>query len=97
MATDDSERTLNKQIAMGDIVYDITVKRFSEGIHRATWTCSACKEEGAWAPVSADPAQALASASIGIDVHHAFVHGASKLNPPHSTRKPVDQPHDRAE
>ena len=90
MATGDSERSLNRQFEIGDVRYDITVKPFSEGTYRATWTCTSCNEEGAWAPVSANPGQAAESAIVGLQIHHTFVHGASKTNPPHSTRKPVD-------
>jgi hypothetical protein len=90
VAVDGPEGSLIRQISMGDVVYDISVKRFSEGMHRAIWTCSACKEEGAWAPISADPEQAFQSAIVGLEVHHNFVHGPSKTNPPH-TRRPFDQ------
>jgi hypothetical protein len=97
MGTGDSERSLNRQFAIGDVRYDITVKPFSEGTFRATWICTSCNEEGAWAPVSADPGQAAESAIVGLQIHHTFVHRASKTNPPHSTRKPVDQSPDGLE
>ena len=49
------------------------------------------------APLSADLGQAAESAIVGLRIHHAFVHGASKTNPPHSTRKPSDQSPDGLE
>ncbi len=82
MATEDSKRTLNKQVTIGYVRYDIIVKQFTEGMHRAIWTCSTCREEGAWAPVSADQKQAVKSAIAGLEVHHNFVHGAVKKKPP---------------
>ena len=90
MGSDDAERTLTRQFAIGDVRYDITVNEFSENMHRATWTCSTCKEQGAWAPISANPGQAIESAIMGIEMHHSFAHGIQKTNSPHFTRNPID-------
>ena len=63
-----------KQISLGDVTYEIAVSRLPGGMDRANWTCSACEEEGAWAPLSADPAQVVQIAKLGLEVHHSILH-----------------------
>jgi hypothetical protein len=72
-----------KQVVVGDVHYEIRVVILSDGMYRASWSCSACGEDGPWAPLSADPEQAMTSAMVGIEVHHSFVHG---VRPPMTTR-----------
>jgi len=63
-----------KQVSLGDVTYEIAVNKLAGGMYRANWTCSACDEEGAWAPLSADPAQAVQIAKLGLEVHHSMLH-----------------------
>jgi hypothetical protein len=59
---------------MGDVTYEIAVNKLVGGMYRANWICSACNEEGAWAPISGDPAQAVQIAKLGVEVHHSMLH-----------------------
>ena len=79
MSTSDTERRTKKQVELDGVRYDITVSSVSEGIFRADWTCSKCNEEGACSPLSGDPIQAVALAKVGLEVHHAFLHGDLKV------------------
>jgi hypothetical protein len=63
-----------KHVELGDVMYEIAVNKLAGGMYRANWTCSACAEEGAWAPLSADPAQAVQIAKLGLEVHHSMLH-----------------------
>jgi len=81
MATSDSERSVKKQVVLNGIKYEIDVRPFSGGMYQACWRCSACDEDGAWAPVSGDRCQAIELAEAGLEVHHAFLHGRVKLAP----------------
>jgi hypothetical protein len=79
VAASDTDRSITKQVVFNDIKYDIIVKPFSSGMYQASWRCSACREDGAWAPISADPRNALELALAGLEAHHGFVHGGAKI------------------
>ena len=74
MSTNDPDRRTTKQLTLDGVKYDITVCIVSKGIYRADWTCSECREKGAWSPLSGDPVQAVQLAKVGLEVHHSFLH-----------------------
>jgi hypothetical protein len=67
-------RLATKQLNIDGLRYNITVRKVSEEMYRASWSCTQCKEEGAWAPLSADPKQAVEMARFGLEAHHTFLH-----------------------
>ena len=70
----DTDRLRIKQIVLDGVQYEIAVSEFTFGFHRATWTCTDCSEEGAFAPVSADARHAIALAKVCIQLHHGLLH-----------------------
>ena len=68
-----------KHVEIGGVRYEITVVPYTEHMYRATWFCLVCDEEGAWAPVSLEVAQAIESATVGVEVHHSFCHGPGSV------------------
>lgn len=74
MSACNSSRSANKQFIIGGVRYSIAVTKISGNMYRASWSCSECKEEGAWAPLSADPKQAVEMARFGLEAHHTFLH-----------------------
>ena len=64
-----------KHLDIDGVRYEITARHYDQEMYRATWTCMACREEGAWAPVSREVTQAVQSAAVGIRLHHSFCHG----------------------
>ena len=79
MAAANSDRSISKQVVLNDVRYDITVTPFTGEIYQASWSCSECHEDGAWAPVSVDPHQAIELAIAGLEAHHGFLHGRDKI------------------
>ena len=76
----DTERLIIKQVVLDDVKYDIIVKPFSDEIYQASWRCSACHEDGAWAPLSGDAHQAVELAISGLEAHHGFLHGRARMS-----------------
>ena len=74
MSTPGTNQPALKQVILDGIKYDIHVISLSGGMFRAEWKCTACSEDGAWAPISADSQQAIDLAKLSIGVHHTFVH-----------------------
>ncbi len=70
----DKNQHSRKQFRLDDVTYDVAVNVVSNGMFQAEWTCSACGEKGAWAPLSGDPTNAAELAKIGLEVHHSFLH-----------------------
>ena len=68
------ERRRSKHIDVGDVRYEISVYDFDKN-YQADWTCDSCGESGAWAPISATPAGAIALAEMALGIHHSLVHG----------------------
>ena len=85
---------MTKQVIIDDIRYDITVETFENAMCQAKWTCSACQEVGAWAPISVEPQQAVDLAVVGLELHHTIVHhnGSARLvKHHHLTRRKHNQ------
>jgi hypothetical protein len=74
MNSGNPERPRTQQFRYGGVWYTVRLTEYSPGLHRAIWSCLDCDEEGAWAPVSGEPAQAIELAKQGIEIHHSFVH-----------------------
>jgi hypothetical protein len=74
MAFRDVSWSKAKPFEISGVHYDITTQAFGSDMFRAVWSCSACDEVGAWAPISAKASQAVEMAKVGVRIHHAFLH-----------------------
>ena len=70
----DTDRLRIKQVVLDGVHYEISVSQFAGEFHRATWTCTDCSEEGAFAPISADVEHAIALAKVCVNMHHSLLH-----------------------
>ena len=68
------DRPRAKEVILDGVKYFISLKSTPGGMFRADWKCSVCQEDGAWAPISADPTEATRLAQAGLEVHHSFLH-----------------------
>jgi hypothetical protein len=75
MSTAKTQYSKSKRLTLGDVTYNIVVHELPDGMYRATWYCSTCNEEGAWAPMSREGRQAADLARLALEVHHSFLHG----------------------
>jgi hypothetical protein len=82
VSTQFTNRPAIKQLNIGGVRYSITVTKVSDEMYRASWSCTECKEVGAWAPLSADPKQAVEMARFGLEAHHTFLHQGGVVKRP---------------
>ena len=75
MSAAKTQYSVSKRLTLGGVTYNVAVQELPDGMYRATWYCSACDEEGAWAPLSMEINQAVDLARLALEVHHGFLHG----------------------